>query len=45
MKKLNMCMGMSEETSTVVHHLYIMEKTGTNQQKLERVRTEAICAK
>ena len=29
----NACMGVSEETSTVVHHLYIMDNTGTDRQK------------
>ena len=32
-KIVNMCMGVSEETSTVVRHLYTMDNTGTNQQK------------
>ena len=32
-KIVNTCMGVSEETSTGVHHLYTMEKTGTNHQK------------
>ena len=31
-KIVNTCMGVSEETSTGVHHLYTMEKTGTNHQ-------------
>ena len=32
-KIVNTCMGVSEETSTVVHHIYTMEKTGTYHQK------------
>ena len=31
-KIVNTYMGVSEETSTGVHHLYTMEKTGTNHQ-------------
>ena len=31
-KIVNMCMGVSEDTSIGVHHLYTMDKTGTNQQ-------------
>ena len=31
-KIANTCMGVSEETSTGVHHLYTMENTGTNHQ-------------
>ena len=27
---VNTCMGVSEETSTRVHHMYIMQNTGTN---------------
>ena len=32
-KSFNTCMGFSEETSMGVHHMYTMDKTGTNQQK------------
>ena len=32
-KIVNMCMGVSEETSTGVHHMNTMEKTVTNHQK------------
>ena len=32
-KIVNTCTGFSEETSTGFHHLYIMDKTGINQQK------------
>ena len=32
-KIVDTCIGVSEETSTGVHHLYTMEKTGTNHQK------------
>ena len=32
-KIFNTCMGVYEETSTVVHHLYDMENTGNNHQK------------
>ena len=32
-KCFNTCVGFSEETFTGVHHLYTMEKTGTNHQK------------
>ena len=42
---VNTCMRVSEETSTGVHHLYTMDKTGTNHQKRERTRTESTCAK
>ena len=31
-KVVNTCMGVSEETSTGVHHLYTMDKTGTKHQ-------------
>ena len=31
-KIVNICMRVSEETSTGVHHLYTMEKTGSNHQ-------------
>ena len=31
-KIVNTCMGVSEKTSTGVHHIYTMEKTGTNHQ-------------
>ena len=44
-KLSNMCMRVSEETSTVVHRLYNMEKTGTDHQKWESTRTEAIFSK
>ena len=44
-KIVNTCMGVSEETSTGVHHLCIMEKTGTNHQNWERMSTEAMCYK
>ena len=42
---VNTCMGVSEKNSMGVHHMYTMEKTGTNHQKWERTRTEAMCAK
>ena len=32
-KLFNTCMGLSEETSTGIHHLYTMQKTGTKYQK------------
>ena len=38
-------MGFSEETFTVVYHIYTMDNTGTNHQKWESTRMEAICAK
>ena len=38
-------MGVSEETSMVVRHMYTIEKTGTNHQKWERTRAEAMCDK
>ena len=41
----NMCMGISEETSTGVHHLYTMDKTCTNHQNWERKMTEVMWAK
>ena len=44
-KIVNTCMGLSEETSMGVHHMYTMQKTGTNHQKRERTRSEAMCAK
>ena len=44
-KIVNTCMGVSEDTSTGVHHLYTMEKTGTKYQKRERTRTRAMRAK
>ena len=44
-KIVNMFMGVSDNTSTGVHHMYTMEDTSTNHQKLERERTEAMCAK
>ena len=44
-KIVNTCMGFSEETFTVVHHMYTIQNTGTNHQKLERARTEAMCSK
>ena len=31
-KIVNTCIGVSEETSTGVHHIYTMYNTGTNQQ-------------
>ena len=31
-KIVNMCMGFSEETSRVVHHMFAKEKTGNNHQ-------------
>ena len=42
---VNTCMGFSEETFTGVQHLYTMDKTGTNHQKWESTRTEAMSAK
>ena len=39
----NTRMGVSEDTSIGVHHLYTMEKTCTNHQNGERNRTEAMC--
>ena len=44
-KIVNLCMGVSEDTSTGVHHLYTMEKKGTNHQKLEIMRTEVMGSK
>ena len=44
-KIVNTCMGFSEENFTGVHHLYTMEKTGTNHQNRERTTTEEMCAK
>ena len=44
-KIVNMCMGVSEDTSTGVHHMYTLDKTGTDDQKLERTRMEAMCDK
>ena len=32
-KIVNKCMGVSEENSNGGHHLYTMDKTGTNRQK------------
>ena len=37
-------MGISEETTTGVRHLYTVEKTGTDHQKWERTRMEGISA-
>ena len=44
-KIVNTYMGFSEETFTGVYHMYTMENIGTNHQKRERTRTEAMCAK
>ena len=41
----NTCIGVSEETSMLVHCIYTMEKTDTNHKKLERTRTGKMCAK
>ena len=41
-KIFNTCMGVSEEISTGVHHMYTVDKTDTNHQKWERMRTEAM---
>ena len=38
-KVSNTCMSIYEDTSTVVHHLYTMEKTGTDHKKLESMIT------
>ena len=43
-KMINTRMGVSEEI-TGVKHLYTMKKKGTNHQKRERTRMEAMCAK
>ena len=43
-KMVNTRMGVSEEI-TGVYHMYTMENIGTNHQKRERTRTEAMCAK
>ena len=44
-KIVNTCMGVSEDTSTGVHHMYTTKKTVTNHQKGEMTRTEAMCDK
>ena len=44
-KIVNKCMRVSEEISTGFHFLYTIDNTGTDHQKLERMRTEAIFAK
>ena len=44
-KIFNTCMGVSDKTPTGVNHLYTTEKTENNQQKQERMRTEAVCDK
>ena len=44
-KIANTCMGVSEDTSTGVNHLYTMDNTCIKHQKWERMRTEATCAK
>ena len=31
-KIVNTCMGVYEDTSAIVHHIYTMEKTSTNHQ-------------
>ena len=35
-------MGVYDETTAGVYHLYNTEKTGTDHQKLERARMEGI---
>ena len=44
-KIINAYMGVYEETSMGVHHMYTMEKTDNNHKKWENMSTDIICAK